>query len=73
MARQQAALTVDARPRVYRHAYIRATKAPETRTRVPKQCWANRWHVWRWVSSSDDTQEKPPRGLTCQCGKREAN
>lgn len=59
------------RLRVYRHAFIVATKPPETQGLVPKRCRANHYHVWRWVSSSSETQERPPLGLTCQCGARE--
>ena len=59
------------RPRIYRHAYIRVIGGENPPT-VPKKCRQSRYHVWRWVSSSDDRHERPPAGLQCQCGAIEA-
>lgn len=58
--------------RMYRHAYVTAKEGQLTVGKVPRRCWADRWHIWRWVSTSTDQQERPPRGLQCACGKRTA-
>lgn len=72
MARQSsAALKLDPVPRVYQHASVVSRAQPPGYPKtLPLRCRRELWHVWRWVSTSEDRAEKPPRGLRCACQKR---
>lgn len=44
------------------------TIAKYRRPRDPRRCSVHRYHVWRWTTDDNDTNEQPVDGMPCQCG-----